>query len=172
MSAYNNTGEQMIQIDHKRAHHEQNYRRAEAFLLWKLGGAGYDEARRFLRGSGMDWPSLFVEFVEKVEEELLARLSDYDKVHSDWLDTKAKCNLDSLTIPIDGGILEKVEAKFKAYNEAVDRGDAKEVMRLAPNGPTYEKVVKPRTRDEEQRMIDFVNKTREEKYGTESKSTV
>ena len=55
MSDYDKTGEQMLQIDHKRASEGQNYRRAEAFLLWKFGGAGYDEARRFLRGSGMDW---------------------------------------------------------------------------------------------------------------------
>ena len=46
--------------------------------------------RRFLRGSGMDWPSLFVEFCEKVEEQLLARMSDYDKVYFDNLEAKAK----------------------------------------------------------------------------------
>ena len=90
MSAYDNTGEQLLQIDHKRRQKEQNYRRAEAFLLWKLGTAGYDEARRFLRGSGMDWPSLFVEFCEKVEEEILARMRDYDKVYFDNLGAKAK----------------------------------------------------------------------------------
>ena len=78
MSDYDKTGKQMLQIDHKQRQKEQNYRRAEAFLLWKFGPM-YDEARRFLRGSGMDWPSLFVEFVEKVEEELLAQMRGYEE---------------------------------------------------------------------------------------------
>ena len=81
--------EMMLQIDHKDAQRRQNYRRAEAFLLWKFGPA-YDDVRRFLKGSGMDWPSLFVEFVEKVEEELLARMSEYDKVYFCNLEAKAK----------------------------------------------------------------------------------
>ena len=75
--------EMMLQIDHKDAQRRQNYRRAEAFLLWKFGSAGYDDVRRIPKGSGMDWPSLFVEFVEKVEEDLLARMRDYEKVHFD-----------------------------------------------------------------------------------------
>jgi len=79
--------EMMLQIDFKEKQRRENYRRAEAFLLWKFGPM-YDEARRFLRGSGMDWPSLFVEFVEKVEEDLLARMRDYDKTF--WENNQAK----------------------------------------------------------------------------------
>ena len=71
----------IIQSDFKKLQREQNYRRAEAFLLWKLGPA-YDQAMRFLRGSGMDWPSLFVEFVEKVEEDLLKRTRVIEEMHT------------------------------------------------------------------------------------------
>ena len=82
----------MLQIDHKRAQRDQNYRRAEAFLLWKLGGAGYDEARRFLRGSGMDWSSLFVEFVEVVEKDLLERMRYYEETAYSDVMAKIACN--------------------------------------------------------------------------------
>ena len=88
----NKTPEMMLQIDHKRAQREHNYRRAEAFLLWKLGGAGYDDACRFLRGSGMDWPSLFVEFCEKVEEELLTRMRYYEEAAYNNVMAEAMCN--------------------------------------------------------------------------------
>ncbi len=154
--------EQMLQLDPKDRQRRENYRRAEAFLLWKLGSHGYDEARRFLRGSGMDWHSLFVEFVEKVEEDLLARMADYDKVHFEYLDLKMKTGIDPLTIPIGGSVLEKVRAREKVYNNAVERGDIAEIERLAPKGPTYGQVVGPRTKAEEQCMIDLVNKAREE----------
>jgi hypothetical protein len=91
MSDEKKTPEMMLQIDHKDRQRRENYRRAEAFLLWKLGTVGYDDARRFLRGSGMDWPSLFVEFVEKVEEDLLARMGVYDKTF--WENMRAKAEL-------------------------------------------------------------------------------
>ena len=69
----------LIQKDFKESQRRDNYRRAEAFLLWKFGTRAYDDARRFLKGSGTDWPSLFVEFCELVEEELLARTRHYEE---------------------------------------------------------------------------------------------
>lgn len=85
----NNKEQTMIlKIDYKRAQREQNYRRAEAFLIWKFGPM-WDDARRFLRGSGMDWPSLFVEFVDKVEEDLLARTATIEKLRWDAENLKA-----------------------------------------------------------------------------------
>jgi len=83
-----NTPERMLTIDHKRVQHEQNYRRAAAFLKWKLGPA-YDEADRFLRGLRMDWPSLFVEFAEKVEEDLLERMRYIEELHFKDIQLKA-----------------------------------------------------------------------------------
>lgn len=80
--------EMMLTVDHKRVQHEQNYRRAAAFLKWKLGPA-YDEADRFLRGSRMDWPSLFVEFAEKVEEDLLKRMRYIEELHFKDIQLKA-----------------------------------------------------------------------------------
>ena len=96
MNDENKTPEMMLQIDHKRAQKEQNYRRAEAFLLWKLGPA-YDDAHRFLRGSGMDWPSLFVEFCEKVEEALFARVEQIEKLH--WDTELLKVNTHTIPTP-------------------------------------------------------------------------
>ena len=82
MNDENKTPEMMLQIDHKRAQRKHNYRRAEAFLLWKFGN-NYDHVQDSLRGSGMDWPSLFVEFVEKVEVDLLARTRKIEELYWD-----------------------------------------------------------------------------------------
>jgi hypothetical protein len=57
-------------------------------------------------------------------------------------------------------IVDELEARQKAFDDAVSAGDLKEMERLAPKGPTYSEVVKPRTQDEQKRMIDTVNKAR------------
>ena len=57
-------------------------------------------------------------------------------------------------------ILDEVEAKQKAFENACSAGDLKEMWRMAPKGPTYGQVVKPRTQAEQQRITDSVNKAR------------
>lgn len=64
------------------------------------------------------------------------------------------------TMPIKPTIIEQLEAKEKAFYDACDAGDVKEMERLAPKGPTYGQTVKPRTKAEEQRIINAVNKAR------------
>jgi hypothetical protein len=64
------------------------------------------------------------------------------------------------TQPIKLTIVEKLEAKEKAFYDACEAVDVKEMERLAPKGPTYGQVVKPRTKAEEQRIIDAVNRVR------------
>ncbi len=198
MSDENKTPEMMLQIYPKDRQRRDNYRRAEAFLLWKLGSHGYDDARRFLLGSGMDWPSLFVEFVEKVEDDLLARMRDYEDAAWKSIMANTICNSTpqyihlsevgevteemakvmanapaNPTLKFDhwstenstekgGGIVAQLEAKQKAYEDACSAGDLETMRRLAPKGPTYGQVVRPRTKAEEQCMIDLVNKAREE----------
>lgn len=56
--------------------------------------------------------------------------------------------------------VDELEEKQKAYEDAVSRGDLEEMRLLAPKGPTYGEVVKPRSKEEEQRIIDAVNKAR------------
>ena len=57
-------------------------------------------------------------------------------------------------------IVDELEAKQKAFDDAVSAGDLKEMERLAPKGPTYGQVVEPHTQAEQKRMIDAVNKAR------------
>lgn len=111
MSEIKETPDNILGIYHKKTQREQNYRRAEAFLLWKFGPM-WDDARRFLRGSGMDWPSLFVEFCERVEEELLARTRHYEEAAYNNVMAQAMCNprpqvisfadADALTVRLNG----------------------------------------------------------------------
>lgn len=67
------------------------------------------------------------------------------------------------TLPMKPTIFEQVESKMNAYSEAVSGGDSDAMRRLAPEGPTYGDVVKEHRMEEVQRMIDAVNKAREEK---------
>ena len=57
-------------------------------------------------------------------------------------------------------IVAVVEARKKAYEDAVDAGDVEAMKRFAPRGKTYGEVVKPRSKEETQRIIDAVNKSR------------
>ena len=64
------------------------------------------------------------------------------------------------TLPIKSSILEKIEAKEKAFYDACATGDLDQMNRFALKGPTYGQVVKPRTKAEEQRIINAVNRVR------------
>ena len=88
MSDNKESPKMMIERDFKESQRRENYRRAEAFLTWKFGPMRY-EVDSFLKGSGMDWPSLFVEFCEKVEEDLLARTRYIEELHFDSMNLKA-----------------------------------------------------------------------------------
>jgi hypothetical protein len=97
----------MMQQDFKESQRRENYRRAEAFLTWKFGSMRY-EVDRFIKGSGMDWPSLFVEFCEKVEEELLTRTRHIEELHFDTMNLKA---MTSTVVPFMYQEKEKVDGK-------------------------------------------------------------
>lgn len=75
-----------------------------------------------------------------------------------------------VTLPIKSSIFEKIESKMKDFDNACAAGNLKEMERLAPKGPTYGKFVRPRTKAEEERIINAVNRVRMEiedvAYGT------
>jgi hypothetical protein len=145
MSNENKTPEMMLQIDFKEKQRRENYRRAEAFLLWKFGPM-YDEARRFLRGSGMDWPSLFVEFVEKVEEDLLARMRVYDKTF--WENNQAKAQF--------GPFATMDENAFLKYSPMLNSQEPRKPMRRHwkddPNAYSPEELEKLKAEDDGERQ--------------------
>ena len=64
------------------------------------------------------------------------------------------------TMPIKSTIVDKLEAKEKAFYDACATGDLDQMNRFALKGPTYGQVVKPRTKAEEQRIINAVNRVR------------
>ncbi len=86
----------MIERDFKESQRRENYRRADAFLTWKFGPMRY-EVDSFIKGSGMDWPSLFVEFCEKVEEDLLARTRQIEELY--WKTETLKINTTVMPTP-------------------------------------------------------------------------
>ena len=70
--------------DSQERQRRENYHRAEAFLVWKLGMTGFREVNDLVRrGSrGEDTlNSLFVEFVERVEQDLLERVRIIEDQH-------------------------------------------------------------------------------------------
>jgi hypothetical protein len=76
------TPENILGISQKENQRRQNYQRAEAFLRWKFG-SNYYHIEDSIRGSGENWPSLFVEFVERVEADLLSRMQYIEQLHLD-----------------------------------------------------------------------------------------
>lgn len=81
----------MLQRDFKETQRRENYRRAEAFLLWKFGSRSHDAMDRdVVHCVGTTMAALLVEFCEKVEEDLLTRMRDYDKVQWDAIEAKVK----------------------------------------------------------------------------------
>ena len=85
----------LIQQDHKERQRNENYHRAEAFLVWKLGMVGFREVNDLVRrGSrGEDTlNSLFVEFVERVEKDLMERTRIIEELHFKWLSLEAATN--------------------------------------------------------------------------------
>jgi len=114
---------------------------AEAFASW-MGDelpANYEELRAML------WV-----FGEILNGHMERMLNDSNRLQSDLL----------ATLPIKPTIIDTLEAKEKSYADAISRGDVEEMRRTAPKGPTYGDVVRPRTKAEEQRIINAVNKAR------------
>ena len=88
----------MMQQDFKESQHRENYRRAEAFLVWKMGGPVLDDLRRQFRGAPFgDLESLLVEFCEKVEEDLLARTRYIEELH--WKTETLRINTSVMPTP-------------------------------------------------------------------------
>lgn len=89
-------------------------------------------------------------FGEILNGHMERMLNDSNRLQSDLL----------ATLPIKPTIIDTLEAKEKSYADAISRGDVEEMRRTAPKGPTYGDVVRPRTKAEEQRIINAVNKAR------------
>jgi hypothetical protein len=89
-------------------------------------------------------------FGEILNGEMESMLNVSNRLQSDLL----------ATMPIKSTIVDKLEAKEKAFYDACATGDLDQMNRLAPKGPTYGQVVKPRTKAEEQRIINAVNRVR------------
>ena len=117
MGIYNNTSENMCKIDHKGKQRQENYRRADAFLTWKFGPMRH-AVDQCLRGSGMDWPSLFVEFIEVVEKELLDRMREYDNV---WMEN-LKLKMETGFTPIQLIPMELLDKENKAKDKEESNG--------------------------------------------------
>jgi hypothetical protein len=90
--------ENILGISQKENQRRQNYQRAEAFLRWKFGN-NYYHIEDSIRGSGEDWPSLFVEFVERVEADLLSRMQYIEQAH--WDTVMMKKMMDGVTLSVD-----------------------------------------------------------------------
>jgi hypothetical protein len=91
-------------------------------------------------------------FGEILNGEMERMLNESMRLQNDLLATQ----------PIKSIIFEKLEAKAEAFYDACASGNLKDMERLAPKGPTYGQVVKPRTKVEEQRIINAVNRVRME----------
>jgi hypothetical protein len=89
-------------------------------------------------------------FGEILNGEMERMLNESNRLQSDLL----------ATLPIKPTIIDTLEDKAKSYADAISRGDVEEMRRTAPKGPTYGDVVRSRTKAEEQRIIDAVNKAR------------
>jgi hypothetical protein len=79
----------MLQRDRKESQRRENYRRAEAFLYWKVGEHIHELNREFRGAPFGDFASLLVEFAEKVEEDLLERMRYIEELYFKDIQLKA-----------------------------------------------------------------------------------